>query len=64
MYQNIDYTKLQDALEEIKRVCEAHEGEGCVRCPIGDKYGTCRLAIHPVTWRTRHPETDAFRVLE
>lgn len=61
---NIDYRKLQDSLEEIKKVCEQHEEVGCVGCPLGSKYGTCQLAICPTTWQTRHPETDAFRVLE
>lgn len=61
---NIDYDKLQDSLEYIKAVCEAQEGTGCVGCPLGDKYGTCRLAIHPCTWKPRHPDADPFRVLE
>lgn len=61
----VDYDKLQDALETIKGVCEAHtEEEGCSNCPLGDKYGTCRLSICPAKWQPRHPETDAFRVLE
>jgi len=64
MSVNIDYYKLQDALEHIKVVCEKHEAEGCVGCPLGSKYGTCQLATHPKTWQTRHPDTDAFRVLE
>lgn len=60
----IDYNKLQDALEVIKTVCENHTKAGCARCPLGDKYGQCQLAICPTEWKPRHPETDVFRVLE
>ena len=59
----IDFDKLQDALEHIKRLCEDQQN-GCVGCPLGDKYGTCKLSIAPTEWRPRHPKTDVFRVLE
>lgn len=59
-----DYDKLQDALETIKITCEKHESVGCSGCPLGDKDGQCKLAIHPTVWRPRHPKTDVFRVLE
>lgn len=62
---NINYRTLQDALEEIKKVCEqAQENDGCACCPLSNKYGTCQLALFPGTWTTRNPETDPFRVLE
>jgi hypothetical protein len=63
MQKNIDYDKLQDSLEYIKIVCE-NQKNGCEGCPLGDKYGICRLAISPKEWIPRHPDTDAFRVLE
>lgn len=65
MPNNIDYDKLQDALEVIKALCENQQNEsGCTGCPIGDKNGFCRLGICPLKWHPRHPETDVFRVLE
>ena len=63
MCKEINYDKLQDSLEYIKFVCE-NQKNGCVGCPLGDKYGICRLAISPAHWIPRHPDTDAFRVLE
>lgn len=59
----IDYDKLQDALEQIKTVCEDHTEEGCAMCPLGGSDGICRLGVCPKQWRPRHPETDVFRVL-
>lgn len=61
---NIDYGKLQDSLETIKTICEDHIKDGCNECPLGDRHGTCKLSICPCEWMVRHPETDAFRVLE
>lgn len=61
---NVDYDKLQDALELIKTVCENFLEEGCSSCPLGDKTGICKLGICPKEWSPRHPLTDAFRVLE
>lgn len=62
---NIDYNKLQDALEEIKSVCElAQENDGCCGCPLGNKYGTCQIGTIPQNWCPRNPETHAFRCLE
>lgn len=58
----VDYDKLQDALEEIKKVCEIQE-EGCVGCPLGGQDGVCRLSICPRGWKPKHPEVDVFRVL-
>lgn len=63
MFENINYDKLQDSLEYIKTICE-NQKNGCVGCPLGDKYGLCRLAISPQEWEPRNPQTDAFRVLE
>lgn len=64
MHENIDYDKLQDALETIKNVCETSNQKGCSNCPLGDKFGTCRLMTRPDLWVPRHPDTHAFRVLE
>ena len=64
MPNNIDYDKLQDSLETIKKVCEDHSSAGCFNCPLGDKDGFCKLGICPLKWRPRHPEADVFRCLE
>lgn len=62
---NVDYDKLQDALEEVKKVCEDHIGEeGCDNCPLGGKDGECLLqCLRPVEWAPRNPRINAFRVL-
>ena len=62
--EKINYDQLQDSLETIKTICEDHIKDGCDICPLGDRYGTCKLSICPAEWVTRHPETDPFRVLE
>jgi len=63
--KKIDYDKLQDSLEHIKTLCEdAQEGGGCVACPLGTSDAGCMLRKCPNRWTVRHPETDAFRVLE
>lgn len=64
MEPKIDYSRLQDALETIKTVCESKIKEGCATCPLGDKNNMCKLGICPAEWKPRHPDTDAFRVLE
>ena len=64
MENKINYDKLQDGLEYIRKICEeAREAGGCVFCPLGDKHGNCQLKEHPLNWKTRNPETDVFRVL-
>lgn len=62
--QDTDYGKLYDALERIKITCENHFKDGCVQCPLGDKYGACCLSICPNQWRTRHPDSDVFRMID
>lgn len=61
---NIDYDKLQDALERIKMTCEGNQEEGgCAQCPLGASGGDCMLRKMPKQWNIRHPETDVFRML-
>ena len=61
---NINYDKLQDGLEYIRKICEnAQENGGCKACPLGNNNDECQLARFPMKWQTRHPETDVFRVL-
>lgn len=62
--KDTDYGKLYDALERIKITCENHIEDGCVQCPLGNKYGTCCLEICPRQWRTRHPDSDVFRMID
>ena len=64
MEKNINYDKLQDGLEYIRKICEeAQEAGGCEFCPLGSNGGECQLARCPMQWKTRNPETDVFRVL-
>ena len=64
LFDNEKYGKLYDALELIKIICEQHFEDGCAQCPLGDKSGSCCLKICPKEWRTRHPDTDAFRMID
>lgn len=62
--EKINYDKLQDGLEYIRKVCEdAQEEGGCEVCPLGNNKGECQLVVCPMQWQTRNPETDVFRVL-
>ena len=64
MGKEINYGKLQDSLEYIRKICEeAQERGGCQFCPLGNKGGGCELKTFPMTWQTRNPENDVFRVL-
>lgn len=64
MGREINYDKLQDSLEYIRKICEeAQEEGGCAFCPLGNNNGGCQLTICPMAWKTRNPETDVFRVL-
>ena len=59
----INYNKLQDALECIKGVCE--QFEYCMDCPLGCAENFCLLRkLAPTDWEPRHPKTHPFRVLE
>lgn len=60
---DINYNKLQDALEYIKSVCE--HAESCKECPLGCAEDVCQLrCTSPIDWEPRHPKTHPFRVLE
>lgn len=60
----INYDKLQDGLEYIRKVCEEAQNEGgCETCPLGNNDGDCLLRRCPMRWQTRHPKADVFRVL-
>ena len=47
-------------LQEIKGICIGCNCH-CISCPFGDKYGCCKLAELPETWKLNEPDTEVWR---